>query len=631
MATYNVQRSRTGLGVAIPDAASPDTQTDLHLVGQNAVSYGLDVAQSFFFLLENFATEGTPPATPQVGQLYYDMSVGSLALQVWNGAAWDVMAPVDLGVSADSMSRWDDTAQTWVENTHLTLSAAGVLTLKDSTDADTIVFTKVTSGALTIAAGTGTLTDVTFSGLTGDLTVTGGRGLSVEDAGTAVAFRAASGSSSLEITAASTTDINLPSGATLNTAASGAARAGINIAEGTAPSSPADGDVWVTAAGEFFARLNGVSTDLSAASGTVTSSGSPLADEVAVFTTGTNLDSDATFTWDGTTMFATNVTGTNIGGIASANLISRIAPGTISGAATFSNATPITATAGDISATGGNGFTAVNGASAVAIRSTGGDTAITHSSTTDFLITGVGGIFSVDAPIHATSGGAESFRIIGDAATWATADSYISFYDSDASDFGLQIGTIVADSSNARINARLGGLDLYASNTLAAAITANTTTWTSNSITSLVLRNAFLTGTDATTSATVADHNDNQHNVGYNETPLADDVGGNINTGSFTLGALSIGKFISRTTGTSRTLTLDNDTDIPVGGSVVVHNGNSGGTFTIAIGTITNLNWIDGSGTLPTPTVNRTLSNNSVVTLRKVNATDWQIWGNGIT
>ena len=57
----------------------------------------------------------------------------------------------------------------------------------------------------------------------------------------------------------------------------------------------------------------------------------------------------------------------------------------------------------------------------------------------------------------------------------------------------------------------------------------------------------------------------------------------------------------------------------------------SGGTLTIVNGTITNLDWIDGSGSLPTRTASRTLAYNSIVTLRKVSDTTWQIWGNGIT
>ncbi len=69
----------------------------------------------------------------------------------------------------------------------------------------------------------------------------------------------------------------------------------------------------------------------STTTGTVTSSGSPLVNEVAVFTTGTDIDSDSTFTWNGTTLFATNVTGTNIGGITQANLVDLAATETITG------------------------------------------------------------------------------------------------------------------------------------------------------------------------------------------------------------------------------------------------------------------------------------------------------------
>jgi len=57
----------------------------------------------------------------------------------------------------------------------------------------------------------------------------------------------------------------------LTIAVSAPATAGLNIAEGVAPTVPNDGDVWVTAAGAFNARLNGVTVDLSGpSSSTVT-------------------------------------------------------------------------------------------------------------------------------------------------------------------------------------------------------------------------------------------------------------------------------------------------------------------------------------------------------------------------
>jgi len=77
----------------------------------------------------------------------------------------------------------------------------------------------------------------------------------------------------------------------LTTTASTTSAAGLNIAEGAAPTVPVDGDVWVTAAGAFNARLNGATVDLSATggSGTVTSvsvvSTNGLAGTVATSTT----------------------------------------------------------------------------------------------------------------------------------------------------------------------------------------------------------------------------------------------------------------------------------------------------------------------------------------------------------
>ena len=59
----------------------------------------------------------------------------------------------------------------------------------------------------------------------------------------------------------------------INLAASTTILAGLNIAEGIAPASPVDGDVWVTAAGEFNAQLDGVTVDLAGGGGGVPAGG----------------------------------------------------------------------------------------------------------------------------------------------------------------------------------------------------------------------------------------------------------------------------------------------------------------------------------------------------------------------
>lgn len=87
----------------------------------------------------------------------------------------------------------------------------------------------------------------------------------------------------------------------ITTPASTASLAGLNIAEGVAPSAPVDGDVWVTAAGEFFARLNGVSTDLAAGGGggDVTKVGTPVNNQIGVWTGDGTIEGDPELTYDG--------------------------------------------------------------------------------------------------------------------------------------------------------------------------------------------------------------------------------------------------------------------------------------------------------------------------------------------
>jgi len=100
---------------------------------------------------------------------------------------------------------------------------------------------------------------------------------------------------------ARTSTIELDSTSTLTLPASTTSAASLNIAEGVAPTVPADGDVWVTAAGEFFARLNGVSTDLAAGGGgNVSNTGTPLNNQIAVWTDATTVEGSSDITWNGT-------------------------------------------------------------------------------------------------------------------------------------------------------------------------------------------------------------------------------------------------------------------------------------------------------------------------------------------
>jgi len=632
MANYTIQRSLLAAGDITVTEASVNTDTNVSLVGQNFTGYGDEIATNFLQMLENFAADTAPNLNPRVpgssaitGQLWYDTA--NAVLKVYNGTSWVEQAKTNTASTESATLRWNNTNKRWQPEERVRVGDSGQFYLS-------------VDGALTNAVTAqhdGTDLNFSFAGTT-DFNISGLTGEVIADSG--AGFRSTLGAGSITMshdgtnanfTTTSTQNINLPATVTLKTTASTTTRAGINIAEGVAPSSPVDGDLWVTAAGELWAYLDGSPVELSAVSGgTVTSTGSPADNQIAVWTAvADQLEGTAGLTYNGTTLAVTGgVTATSFGGITSANLIDRTAPGTISGAPTLTAATTaLTATLGDIRVQGGFGYVTSDGSTSIGIRAESGGNTIdfTHANSPYWDIQGLTSA-RFGAPVYTTSAGSEAMRVVGDAATWSTADSYISFYDSDMSEHGLQIGTTTGDGSAARINARLGQLNLYASNTQVVNFQTSLITFTSGGVTSLSLRNSFTSNN--TTSAAVTDNNGNLRNVGYNETPVADDVGANINTGSFTLSNVSIGKFISRTTSTSRSLTLGVDANIPIGASVLVHNGSSGGTFTI-ITSGTTLYWIDGSGS--TVTGNRTLANNSVATIRKATSTTWQIWGNGLS
>ena len=61
--------------------------TSLSFVGRNTTSYGVEFNQNFLKLLENFANL-TSPSNPVEGQLWYDTTVGSEQLRVYDGTNW---------------------------------------------------------------------------------------------------------------------------------------------------------------------------------------------------------------------------------------------------------------------------------------------------------------------------------------------------------------------------------------------------------------------------------------------------------------------------------------------------------------------------------------------------------------
>ena len=88
---------------------------------------------------------------------------------------------------------------------------------------------------------------------------------------------------------------------TFITAASSTVRAGFRLPEGIAPTTPIDGDMWVTAT-DAFIRINGVNESIigSGGSGNVSNSGTPVNNQLAVWVTATTIEGQAALTFDNT-------------------------------------------------------------------------------------------------------------------------------------------------------------------------------------------------------------------------------------------------------------------------------------------------------------------------------------------
>lgn len=644
MANYSIPRSRDALSgggdVTVTEATVNQT-TAVSLVGQNFTGYGDEIATNFLQMLENFAADTSPDNNPRVnsglttaltGQLWYD--TGNSVLKVYDGAGWQEQSAATAGTVESSVLRWNNTNSRWQEEERVRITEAGSLQIAlNSGTTNQVNFNHGGTNFTSTFSGT---TDWRISGLGGDLTLLGGSGFSVENGGSAIALNV-NGSSQAVWTAAAINSIVYPAGVKLAVGASTLGRAGLNLGEGTAPSSPVDGDIWITSSGVFARRGTSTVQLDSAAGGTVTSTGSPADNQIAIWTaTPDQLEGTTGLTYNGTALTVTgNVTATQIGGIAEANLVDKNANESIAGQWTFTNATaPILVTAEDIQVTGGFGYVTSDSTLASAWRAdnAGNKIDFTHTNTPYWSVQGLSRA-EFASPIYATSiSSAATFRSIGDASTWNTADSFISFYDSDQSEHGLQIGTL-SGSTTAIVNSRIGALDLYASNTRVYSAVSFGTTFYVNGATQMSLVDPA--SANHSSSLIIYDRNDEDHPAGFNGTPLADNASDDINSANRTMGLQYVGKFVSRTTSSSRTFSLiANAPVIPVGATVILHNDNSSGTFTVVQVTNTTLQWVDGSGSAPT-TGTRTLAYNSVATLRKKSQSGstsvWQIWGNGIS
>ncbi len=82
---YNVKKSSGSILTTVQDRQIDKTTASVALVGYSATSYGLDHAENFLHLMENFA-HVTPPANPLTGQFWYDTSTKTM--KVYQNGTW---------------------------------------------------------------------------------------------------------------------------------------------------------------------------------------------------------------------------------------------------------------------------------------------------------------------------------------------------------------------------------------------------------------------------------------------------------------------------------------------------------------------------------------------------------------
>ena len=74
-------------GTITIEDGSINTETSLNIPGRNTTAYGAVIAENFLHLLENFANT-VEPNSPVEGQLWYDNTLGTETLKVYDGTNW---------------------------------------------------------------------------------------------------------------------------------------------------------------------------------------------------------------------------------------------------------------------------------------------------------------------------------------------------------------------------------------------------------------------------------------------------------------------------------------------------------------------------------------------------------------
>lgn len=90
---YVLSNSNNDEVIVIPDEGI-NQDYSIDLVGRNYSNYGTIIAESFLFILENFATDGVPPDRPTAGQLWYDKSTKQLRVYDESQSSWSPLGVI---------------------------------------------------------------------------------------------------------------------------------------------------------------------------------------------------------------------------------------------------------------------------------------------------------------------------------------------------------------------------------------------------------------------------------------------------------------------------------------------------------------------------------------------------------
>jgi len=130
------------------------------------------------------------------------------------------------------------------------------------------------------------------------------------------------------------------------------ARASLNVPQGVAPTTPANGDIWTTGAG-LYTRING--STLLFGPNTVSKTGTPVANQVAYYNSANVIQGSSSFTWNGSAL-------TVSGNVAATTFI-----GALSGNATTATSATSATTAGTVTTPAQPAITSVGTLSSLAV------------------------------------------------------------------------------------------------------------------------------------------------------------------------------------------------------------------------------------------------------------------------